>query len=166
MAVRGEKLGGTFRGGGANFFRQRLQRVGFKNKSKFGEPFARRGKKIRGDVVYGLVRETFAGQANGGFGNVEGGGGESPLGELFGVVAEAAADDECGSGGRLRMLLPKFEEIWVGSEVGPGDGGGAGFGFAVESVEPAGGIVFLGEFGGEFSGADAVAGWVGHGYRF
>ena len=81
---------------------------------------------------------------------------------MFGVVAEAAADDERGAIDFLGMIAPQIYEMRIGGEVGPRDDGDAGFGFAVEGFEPAGGISLGDEFGGEFAGAFAFAGRIGH----
>ena len=97
-----------------------------------------------------------------GLGNVEGGGLEAPGGELFRVVAETAADNERWPIDFLRMVAPEIEEMRIGCKVGPGDDGGAGFGFAVEGFEPAGWVSLGDEFGGEFAGAFAFAGRIGH----
>jgi hypothetical protein len=140
-----------------------LQRVCFENEIEFLLPAGRRGQKVRGGVGDFGIWEAVAGAADRGFGNVEGRGLKTPVRELLGVIAETAADYDRGFvRGWLRMRLPEIEEMRVGGQVGPGDGGGAGFGFAVEGVEPAGGVVFLEILGGELSGAFAFTGWVGH----
>src|ERR1700733_2049569 len=107
---------------------------------EFLGPVGRRGQKVRDGVGDFGLGETFLRGADCGLGNVEGGGLEAPGGELFRVVAETAADNERWPIDFLRMVAPEIEEMRIGGKVGPGDDGGAGFGFAVEGFEPAGGV--------------------------
>lgn len=131
---------------------QDLKGIGFENKIEIAAPMGGRFKKIGGAIFDSGSGEALSGGANGGFRNVESGGLKAPRGKLLGVIAKAAADDQCRfSGGLLRMGNPETDEMRIGTVVRPGHDALPCFGFAVERFEPAGGIAVAVKFRGEFA---------------
>jgi hypothetical protein len=137
--------------------RQDLERIGFENKIEIAAPMGGRFKQIGSAIFDSGFGEALSGGANGGFRNVESGGLKSPRGKLLGVIAKAAADDQCRfSGGLLRMRNPETDERRIGTVVRPGHDALPCFGFAVERFEPAGGIALEVKFRGELARSCSV----------
>src|SRR5207249_3463740 len=100
--------------------RQNLERVGLKYKIESVTPSGRRVEEVGSEVFHFGCGKTFAGSANRSFGNVEGRGTKAPGRKLFGIVAQATADCQRSfSRGRLRMGLPKIEQVRIGAKIGP-----------------------------------------------
>jgi len=140
------------KGGGQN-----LKRISLEYKIKFlGE-----GSGRVQQIAHVIFHETFgiplSGCANGRFGDVERSRAISPHGQLFGVVAKAAADDQrefpCGL---LRMILPKAEKVRIRAKIRPRHEALPCRCFLIEGLEPASRVAFAEEFSGEFAGTCAV----------
>ena len=112
-------------------------------------PIGRRVEKVGSEVLHFGIRKAFAGNANCSFRDVEGRRPEAPGGELLGIVAQATANRQRSfSRGRLRMRLPKINQVRIGAEIAPRNSAFPCFAFLVQLIEPAGRVALVIEFGG------------------
>ena len=95
-ATGAKESGNVFDRPRAQVGRQNLERVGLKDKIESATPSRGRIEQIGGEVFHFRSRKSFVGSANRSLGDIERGGMETPSGELFGIVAQAAADRQRG----------------------------------------------------------------------
>ena len=137
--------------------RENLDGIRFEHEIEIAAPILGWIEKIGSVIVDGGMGEAFPGTANGGFRNVESGRAKTPGGELFGVIAEAAAGNQRRfSGSLLRMSYPEADKMRRGMVIHPGHDTLPCFPFAVQNFKPAGGVAFAVKLGGQFTRSHTV----------
>src|SRR6266536_878505 len=144
---------------------EHLQREHLDDQIERAGPGPRRGQQIGGQVLHGGAGKAPPRGGDRGRRHVEGHRGEAQRGDVFGIVAQTAADHEYapapGQTGQRR------DHSWVGSEVRPRHGGGALLGGRIQRLEPAGGLTAGDRIRGEPARVAAVRiGHRGHGGRW